>query len=194
MHNAARLTASARETIGNHGRVGPMAQRGHRDPMTVRRGWGWPAPGLVLLLLALTSWLSGCALAPGTSASAMRSVSSVPVPVLQDDVLVPENLKVRPINAELIIEQVNVSGGLRRAAASAQTVAVKVPDFGMLHQDYRLGPGDIISVIVWDHPELTIPAGEFRSAEAAGTLVAEDGTIFYPYVGVIHVAGMTVRE
>lgn len=60
--------------------------------------------------------------------------------------------------------------------------------------DYRVAPHDVLSVIVWDHPELTIPAGEFRSPESTGHPVAADGTMFYPHVGSLRVAGKTLGE
>ena len=62
---------------------------------------------------------------------------------------------------------------------------------------YKIGAGDILDIIVWDHPELTSPAGGARSPQESGMRVQADGTFFYPYVGQIMAKGRTpasVRE
>lgn len=60
--------------------------------------------------------------------------------------------------------------------------------------EYRVGPGDVVSIIVWDYPELTIPTGPQRSAVESGAIVRTDGTLFFPYVGSVQAAGLTSGE
>ena len=64
----------------------------------------------------------------------------------------------------------------------------------MNNYTYLVGVGDVLNIIVWDHPELTIPQAGHRSAAEAGNFVHKDGTIFYPYVGKVSVIGREVTE
>lgn len=61
-------------------------------------------------------------------------------------------------------------------------------------QPYRIGPGDTLYITVWDHPELTSPAGSQQPGTANGRLVRPDGTIYYPFAGQVHAAGMTIEQ
>lgn len=60
--------------------------------------------------------------------------------------------------------------------------------------DYRIGVGDVLSIIVFDHPELTLPAGPQRTAEESGFRVQADGTINYPFVGDIVARGRAPEQ
>ena len=58
---------------------------------------------------------------------------------------------------------------------------------------YRIGIGDVLDITVWEDP------GSFRTSnesirEKSGTLVHGDGTIYFPFVGVLPVVGKTTFE
>ncbi|STR23956.1 polysaccharide export protein [Klebsiella oxytoca] len=67
-------------------------------------------------------------------------------------------------------------------------------DTGRSLYAYKIGVGDILRITVYNHPELTNPQGQYRSAKEAGTIVKNDGTIFFPYVGNAKVNGMTIEQ
>jgi polysaccharide export outer membrane protein len=82
------------------------------------------------------------------------------------------------------------------ATDQAAALNATVPDALLSYQPepYRIGPGDALYITVWDHPELTSPAGVQQQTQANGRLVRSDGTLFYPYIGILKVSGLTLEE
>lgn len=95
---------------------------------------------------------------------------------------------IRPITSELVNEM-----ALRQSSEFTD-----LPEIlgGMSEEDYqyRVGSKDVLNITVWDHPELTIPQGQFRNPDVAGNLIFQDGTIFFPHVGYLKVAGKKMPE
>jgi polysaccharide export outer membrane protein len=67
-----------------------------------------------------------------------------------------------------------------------ELVSDSMPDL-----EYRIGPLDMVQVVVWEHPELTSPMGQYQPA---GQKVTTDGKLFYPYAGELQAAGLTAQE
>lgn len=129
-----------------------------------------------LPLLAFLTLLHGCVWAPGQHMSTGELVRS--------DSAESSQVELIPITPKL----------LAMDRASAQSVALPSALLAYQPEPYRIGAGDTLYITVWEHPELTSPAGPQQATIANGRLVRSDGTLFYPYVGTLKVAGMTIEE
>lgn len=125
-------------------------------------------------MMTFAAALQGCMLAPGQHMSTGNFMRG------EDDKV---RVEIIPITPKLI------------AMNEAGTVASDISPQLLAYQPepYRIGIGDTLYVTVWDHPELTSPAGPQQQPLANGHLVGSDGTLFYPYVGELKVIGMTLE-
>lgn len=132
------------------------------------------------LLAGLAALSSGCFLAP-----AMQMDESAAVKRGRDKTR-NEDFKVHTITSGLVAR---LATETLPAPHQADPLAAEVASY-----EYRIAPYDVLLVTVWDHPELTTPSGQFRSPEENGVRVGGNGAMFYPYVGVVQVAGRTAAE
>lgn len=58
---------------------------------------------------------------------------------------------------------------------------------------YRIGVGDLVRITVWDHPELTNPAGN-TTGQLQGQVVLPDGTFYFPFLNKVRALGRTTEE
>lgn len=136
----------------------------------------------ILVFSAL--WLSGCFAAPGMFFGERASEDGVV------DTLA--NFQGAQVHLQSISPQTLVKLNETEGALLPQAIDKNLLDYRP--ETYKLGNFDIVQVTVWEHPELTLPLGSFRSDNATGQMIDENGEMFYPYTGQIPVAGKTVSE
>jgi polysaccharide export outer membrane protein len=102
---------------------------------------------------------------------------------------------IRVITADLIAEE--------RALRLQQPAPDVAPLIGVPHP-YAIGTGDVLSVMVWNYPELStltqlpLPSAVTGAtgllAPAPGFVVDTQGMIQFPYIGPVKVAGLTEMQ
>lgn len=121
-----------------------------------------------LLIVALTS-LTAC------------SDASMKFPVLQGEQSKLDGVEIVELSAS------NISAfGARSTSAVPTTLPSSVVG------EYRIGAADLISIFLFDHPELAIPTG--TDSVTTDFLVQADGNLTYPFIGSVKASGMTVEQ
>lgn len=158
-------------------------------------------------LLWVCGVLAGCAFAPGITFSeaghSQEARGGVPLPqwikVLDPSTKAGTGLQtgskiqqtvVLPITLDLI--------RLQRSQQAADMNQDVKRLFGAA-KPYTIGSGDVVNVVVWEHPQLNLPpatsgaTAEISSMSAVGNgyNVSPEGAIQFPYVGRIVLKGLT---
>lgn len=136
--------------------------------------------------------LAACAASPGMR---MTDKQTLPLSAPRDGAPAQAlNVPIQEVDVDLVnrMREFDGSTSLRSAellAAANQNAA------------YRIGPGDVLQITLWDHPELAAanPAGQTGGAPrasdpASGFVVDQKGNVQFPYAGSIHVSNMTPAD
>lgn len=143
----------------------------------------WPA------LAVATAWLTGCAYAPGLSMG-QNLAADAQLQTAGTDQDAPPPGALQSITADLLRQQ---------RAALPTDIGPDIKNLFGEAAPYTIGPGDVLNIVVWDHPELAIIAagssttGDVSSLTSVGNgyNVSPDGLVQFPYVGQIQLGGTT---
>ena len=138
----------------------------------------------VSAMLAVFALLSACSMSPGMHMGKPQDVAKA----LNEEGAPPGALMT--ISPQLIEQQ---------RAARDKTVNKQIRQFFGVPEEYKVGPGDILSIVIWNHPELVLPMAGSNVPTSSSSIadvgngynVSPDGLIQVPFVGAVKVAGLT---
>ena len=142
----------------------------------------------LLALGTASTVLSGCAVAPGMNihGNDVGAAFQTSDKTEQQEPAVP-------------ISEIDVTL-LKQMREAARTVSPSAASLIITPTPYVLGPGDVLNITVWDHPELAAAQSGpsqtvTRAADpVAGFVIDQQGDVMFPYAGRVHVAGMRAED
>jgi polysaccharide biosynthesis/export protein len=151
-----------------------------------------------IFAIGVVVWLSACtAMAPGIQFGKAPASSSSSEADEADAIVAPaEILAITPrlVRQEKVLRDQQVAEDITALLQPAQV--------------YRIEAGDVLHIVVWDHPELSasmLPAGVPGAVGLAGVAVSpmqpqsgfeidQQGMLDFPYAGKLKLAGLTTVE
>ncbi|MES2884938.1 MAG: polysaccharide biosynthesis/export family protein [Pseudomonadota bacterium] len=131
-----------------------------------------------LLIGASAVLLSACTITPGMRNEIDRGEIAVP------------GIEVIEVTPAVVLSE-----ALATSAGPAANMPAWLSERKIDADGYRLGQGDVVRIVVWDHPELNNPSGQAQGDSASsGRLVEPDGKLFFPYIGRVQAAGLTPTQ
>jgi polysaccharide export outer membrane protein len=182
-----------------------------RDSLTQSRAQGYRRQVRAAFIgILLVACVAGCAMspgmsyspAPGTAGSGQADVANIPsVGTVHATADTRSGKGADAAPAGTLVEITDDLVEKERAERS-KSVPADVTQLFAKPAPYTLGPGDILSIVVWDHPELNMPgaagsAGPEANASdsmTSGYTVDAGGRIQYAYIGPLKVEGLTEMD
>ncbi|WP_345816545.1 polysaccharide biosynthesis/export family protein [Paraburkholderia sp. PREW-6R] len=166
-----------------------------------------PAFRLGAILAAVTLLTSACAVAPGMRMETSRMQKSRgnanPTGAADQAGVAAEAEKVdaTPGTPDIEITEVDANLISRLARIDAQQQVEIAQLLSGAPQTYAVGVGDVLQIVVWDHPEIAAAIGPTQSQSSsrssdplAGFVVDQNGNLTFPYAGTLHVEGLRTDE
>nr|WP_240763598.1 polysaccharide biosynthesis/export family protein [Paraburkholderia silviterrae] len=162
------------------------------------------ASATIALCLALTA----CGVAPGmrmitskvkatvgaeqTDASSAAAVGGASATQVADATAATPEVAITELDAALVRR-------IREERLEKQQAQVEL--LSAAPQPYTVGAGDVLQIVVWDHPEIAAAVGTTQSQAStrpgdpsSGFVVDQAGDLAFPYAGTMHVAGLRTEE
>ncbi|PQV49951.1 polysaccharide biosynthesis/export family protein [Paraburkholderia sp. BL21I4N1] len=159
-----------------------------------------------MLTIAVTLLTSACAVAPGmrmqtSAAAAVNTTDSSQSVGENSQAAVSEKIDATAATPEIAITEVDAALISQLAQRRRQQQLELSQLLSGTPREYVVGAGDVLQIVVWDHPEFAAALGSSQIQSSArpgdplaGFIVDQNGSLTFPYAGTLQVAGLRTDE